>query len=120
MAGMHNMVRCLSMEYAPWGIRVNALAPGLITGDGQEYSKEEIFQIMGDDTLRRAGTPEEVANAVLWLASDEASFISGAIINVNGGVVSRSIKSKTWETGQSEFPRDFEPRAAVANTVAGQ
>ena len=108
MAGMHNLVRCLSMEYSPWGIRVNALAPGLIAGDGQEYSKEEIFQIMGDDTLRRPGTPEEVANAALWLASDEASFITGAVINVNGGVVSRSIESKTWLTGNSEFMREFE------------
>ena len=113
MAGMHNLMRCLSMEYSPWGIRVNALAPGLIAKDGQEYGEEEIFQIMGGDTLRRAGTPEEVANAALWLASDEASFVTGAVINVNGGVVSRTIETKTWLTGETEFLREFESRTAT-------
>ena len=108
MAGMHNLMKCVSMEYSPWGIRVNALAPGLITGDGGEFSKEEVFQVMGDDTLRRPGTPEEVANAALWLASDEASFVTGAVINVNGGVLSRSIETKTWRTGGTELPREFD------------
>ena len=108
MAGMHNLSRCLSMEYSPWGIRVNALAPGMIAGDGQKYTNEEVFRIMGDDTLRRAGTPEEVANAALWLASNEASYVTGAVINVNGGVVSRSMETKTWNTGETEFLREFE------------
>ena len=108
MAGIHNLTRCLSMEYSPWGIRINALAPGLIEDGGKDYTKEEISQIMGDDTLRRAGTAGEVANAALWLSSDEASFITGAVINVNGGVVSRSIETKTWLTGETEFLRDFE------------
>ena len=108
MAGMHNLTRCVSMEYSPWGIRVNALAPGLISGGGTEISKEEVFRIMGDDTLRRAGTPEEVANAALWLSSDEASFVTGAVINVNGGVVSRSMETATWMMGETEFKRDFE------------
>ena len=108
MAGMHNLMRCLSMEYSPWGIRVNALAPGLIEEEGQGFSKEEIFQIMGDDTLRRAGRPEELADAALWLASGEASFVTGAVINVNGGVVSRSMETETWLMGETEFLRDFE------------
>jgi len=108
MAGMHNLTRCLSMEYSPWGIRVNALAPGLIEGDGDGYSKEEILKIMGNDTLRRPGTAEEIANAALWLSSDEASFVTGAVVNVNGGVVSRSIETETWLTGESEFLREFE------------
>jgi len=108
MAGMHNLMRCVSMEYAPWGIRVNALAPGLVAEDGQAFTKEEVFQIMGDDTLRRAGTPDEIANAALWLSSDEASFMTGTVINVNGGVVSRSLETKTWLMGETEFQRDFE------------
>jgi 3-oxoacyl-[acyl-carrier protein] reductase len=108
MAGMHNLTRCVSMEYAPWGIRVNALAPGLVAGDGKEFTREEIFGIMGDDTLRRAGAAEEIANAALWLSSDEASFVTGAIINVHGGVVSRSMETKTWLTGETEFLREFE------------
>jgi len=108
MAGMHNMIRCVSMEYSPWGIRVNALAPGLIADDGESITKEEVFQIMGDDTLRRPGTAEEVAGAALWLSSDEASYITGAILNVDGGVVSRSMVTKTWQTGETEFLREFE------------
>jgi len=113
MAGMHNLTRCVSMEYSPWGIRVNALAPGLIEDDGNGYTREEILQIMGNDTLRRAGTAEEIANAALWLSSDEASFVTGAVINVNGGVVSRSIETGTWLTGETEFLREFETVDAV-------
>ena len=108
MAGMHNLTRCVSMEYSPWGIRVNALAPGLIAEDKTEISKEEVSRIMGDDTLRRAGRPEEIANAALWLSSDDASFVTGAVINVNGGVVSRSMETETWLTGETEFLREFE------------
>ena len=118
MAGMHNLMRCLSMEYSPWGIRVNALAPGFIAEDGQEHTSEDVFRVMGDDTLRRAGTPEEVANAALWLASDEASFVTGAVINVNGGVVSRTIETKTWMTGDTEFPRSFETGASAVKDAA--
>lgn len=108
MAGMHNLMRCVSMEYSPWGIRVNALAPGLIVKGGTDFTKDEIFRIMGDDTLRRAGTVEEVANVAVWLSSEEASYITGAVINVNGGIVSRSMETKTWLMGETEFLRDFE------------
>jgi 3-oxoacyl-[acyl-carrier protein] reductase len=108
MAGMHNMMKCISMEYSPWGIRANALSPGLIIEEDQDLTKEEVFQAIGDDTLRRAGTPEEVANAALWLSSDEASYVTGAVINVNGGAISRGLETKTWLTGETEFLRDFE------------
>jgi NAD(P)-dependent dehydrogenase (short-subunit alcohol dehydrogenase family) len=77
----------LAKEVAAEGIRVNAVRPGVI--------RTEIHAISGDPArverigqaapLQRAGEPEEVARAILWLASDEASYLTGAIVDVSGG-----------------------------------
>jgi NAD(P)-dependent dehydrogenase (short-subunit alcohol dehydrogenase family) len=81
----------VATELGPYGIRVNVIAPGgtvsgltarLVTGDHQDLTKAS--QIIGaNNPLRRAGTPEDIANAVLYLASDEASFTNGAVLVVD-------------------------------------
>ena len=70
------------------GIRVNAIAPGFIQTDMTANMPEKIIRMMGDKVpLRRWGKPEEVANAYTFLASNNASYITGTVLNVDGGVV---------------------------------
>jgi NAD(P)-dependent dehydrogenase (short-subunit alcohol dehydrogenase family) len=81
--GLEVLTRALSKEVAEDGIRVNAVSPGPIHTDANDPSvmPERINWI----PMRRFGKPPEVANAVLFLASPEASFITGSILNVSGG-----------------------------------
>lgn len=81
-------VRALAKEVGPLGIRVNGVAPGLIgTRFHDVFSTPEGRKATVERTpLRREGTPEDVAEAVLFLASDSASFLSGEIIQINGGL----------------------------------
>ncbi|HUQ74073.1 MAG TPA: SDR family oxidoreductase [Burkholderiales bacterium] len=77
----------LSKEVGPEGIRVNAIRPGVIKTEihasGGDPGRAE--RIGATAPLQRAGEPEEIARAILWLASDEASYVSGAILDVTGG-----------------------------------
>ena len=77
----------LAKEVAAEGIRVNAVRPGVIYTDIHASGGEpgRVDRIKGSVPMRRGGTPEEVANAVLWLLSDEASYLTGALIDVSGG-----------------------------------
>ena len=79
--------RGLSDEVAPLGIRVMGLAPGLIETDIHAKGGEpDRAARMGSTTpMGRAGTPQEIANAVLWLMSDEASYVTGSTLTVSGG-----------------------------------
>ncbi len=87
-AGLIGMTRVWARELGKYRIRVNAVAPGFILTDMVKTMPEKILQGMKDHTpLGRAGQPEDIANAYLWLASDAASFISGAVLSVDGGVV---------------------------------
>ncbi|MBW7982897.1 SDR family NAD(P)-dependent oxidoreductase [Enterobacillus tribolii] len=81
--------RSLAAELGEHQIRVNAVAPGLILGTrfhNQHTTKESADQTIRDIPLGRAGTPEDVANAICFLASEYDGFISGATIDINGGV----------------------------------
>lgn len=83
------LTKSLSNEFLPYGIRVNAVAPGLILGSRfheVNTSKEAQEAIIKNIALKRAGTCEEVARAVAYLASEYNGFISGAILDINGGV----------------------------------
>jgi NAD(P)-dependent dehydrogenase (short-subunit alcohol dehydrogenase family) len=77
----------LSKEVAAEGIRVNAVRPGLVVTDIHAAGGEpgRVERLKGSIPLGRGGLPEEVAHAILWLLSDEASFVTGAFIDVSGG-----------------------------------
>lgn len=80
----------LAVEWAARGIRVNAVAPGTITTEAVAELPEEYKAPMKEaHPIGRLGEPSEVANAILFLASDEASFVTGAILPVDGGYLAR-------------------------------
>ena len=80
------MTRALARELGPSGITVNAIAPGVIDTEMNATLTEEDRRALAEETpLCRLGTPREVAEAVLFLAGEGASFITGQIIGVNGG-----------------------------------
>lgn len=83
------LTRGLAVEYAPFGIRVNSLAPGFIeTALTERVLRIEAFSkaLLDQTPLKRFGTSEDVANAVLFFASDESSFITGAELAIDGGM----------------------------------
>lgn len=85
-AGLHELTRSVAIEGGPHGIRCNAVAPGLIWSRFVDKHRER-FQADADATpLRRHGRPEEVASVVAFLVSDDASYITGEIVNVSGGM----------------------------------
>lgn len=85
--GVLTMTRGLAKELGPKGIRVNAISPGMInTTFHNTFTKQEVREKVAAATpLRREGSPSEVADLVLYLASDLSSFITGASMEINGG-----------------------------------
>ncbi len=86
--GIVAMTETLALELAPYNIRVNAVAPGLIDTpmvDSVRQDPKAMEGILSRVPLRRAGEPEEVSNAVLFLASDESSYMTGSTMVVDGG-----------------------------------
>jgi 3-oxoacyl-[acyl-carrier protein] reductase len=87
-AGVIGMTRTWARELGRHKIRVNAVAPGFIETEMVRAMPAKILEAMVARTpLGRMGRPEDVANAYFWLASDQASFVHGAVISVDGGVV---------------------------------
>lgn len=86
-AGVLGMTRAMAKEFGPSGIRVNAIAPGLITTDFSRTgrSDESKDESAHDWPLRRAGRPHEIANGCLFLASDLSSYVTGTTLDINGG-----------------------------------
>lgn len=90
------MTKAMALDYAPYGIRVNSVNPGCIdtpmlasearaSGDVEKYMKKT----NEDHPIGRVGRPEEVAHAVLFLSSDEASFVTGAALSIDGGLTAQ-------------------------------
>lgn len=80
------MTQCLAKELGPLGIRVNAIAPGPIETEMiHQYNDDMLKQLASESSLRRLGKPEEIAQTALFLASEQASYINGEIIKVDGG-----------------------------------
>jgi 3-oxoacyl-[acyl-carrier protein] reductase len=86
--GVIAMTYTWSIELGPKGVRVNAVAPGFTETPMLETVPEKVLDdIRGKTPLRRLGKPEDIANAYLFLASDESSFVTGQVIAVNGGLL---------------------------------
>jgi NAD(P)-dependent dehydrogenase (short-subunit alcohol dehydrogenase family) len=89
-AAVISLTRSAAMEYAPQGIRINAVAPGRVVTDMMLRSGiADMSAVAAGLPLRRMGQPEEVANAVVWLASDAASFVVGHILATDGGFLAQ-------------------------------
>ena len=87
-AGVIGLTKALAKELAPSNITVNAISPGLIeTGMNSNISVEDLTSFVEDIPLGRTGSADEVAAAAYFLASDEADYITGQILGVNGGFV---------------------------------
>jgi len=86
-AGLEGFSRALAMEVGSRGITVNTVAPGFIDTDmTRELSEEQTQALLGKIPLGRYGMPEEIAAVVAFLASDQAGYISGETVHVNGGM----------------------------------
>jgi 3-oxoacyl-[acyl-carrier protein] reductase len=85
-AGLHGATKSLAIELASRGVTVNAVAPGIIATAMTEgvFNREAIEKLV---PMKRAGTPEEVAALVGFLASEQAGYISGQVISINGGMI---------------------------------
>ncbi|MGW1836414.1 SDR family NAD(P)-dependent oxidoreductase [Streptomyces sp. NPDC002067] len=109
-AAVHAMTRSLALEYAPHGVRVDALAPGMmdtpmavdsVAGAGGARRDELAAARAGMVPMGHQGTSQDVADAALFLASDESAFITGVILPVDGGF--------TLRTGAAEHPHRRPP-----------
>ena len=94
-AGVENLTMTLAVEWAPFGIRINAVAPGIIRSSGTaQYPPELLARGIAETPLKRAGTCEEVAAAIVFLASPGAQYITGATLRIDGA---QALWGRSWE-----------------------
>ena len=87
-AGVIGLTKALAKEVAPSGVRVNAVSPGVIMTDMMSgFTEDDIAALIADIPLGTLGKSEDIARAVLYLASDEARYITGQVLSVNGGMI---------------------------------
>ncbi len=87
-AGVIGLTKALAKEVGPSGVRVNAVSPGVVMTDMMAgFSERDIAALTEETPLMATGSPEDIAAAVLFLASERAKFITGQVLSVNGGMV---------------------------------
>lgn len=105
-AGILSLTRSLAVRYGPFGVRVNAIAPGTLRTQAWEQRQQkdpEVFERVAKwYPLGRIGEPEDVAGAALFLASDEATWISGAVLPVDGGLTAGNMEMAREIIGESD------------------
>ncbi len=87
-AGLIMLTRSWAREFGPQGVRVNAIAPGLIQTDLSAYYWKDparMRELVGDQPIGRIGQPRDIGFAAAWLLSDEAAFVTGQVITIDGG-----------------------------------
>jgi NAD(P)-dependent dehydrogenase (short-subunit alcohol dehydrogenase family) len=90
--GLDALTRCVAVEYAPYRIRCNAVCPGLVNtpmAEGLLKDAQRFEQVIAAYPLGRPGTPEEVAQLILYLASEDSAWMTGAIIPLDGGMTAQ-------------------------------
>lgn len=93
-AAVANLTQNLAREWAPFGVRVNALRPGFFPTDWSMkhfIDEERKAKIIHHTPMGRFGQPEELVGAILWLASDASSFVTGSVVTVDGGFTAMTI-----------------------------
>jgi meso-butanediol dehydrogenase / (S,S)-butanediol dehydrogenase / diacetyl reductase len=105
-AGILSLTRSLAVRYGPFGVRVNAIAPGTLKTPAWEQRQQkdpEVFERVAKwYPLGRIGEPEDVAGAALFRASDEAAWISGAVLPVDGGLTAGNMEMAREIIGESD------------------
>ncbi len=103
--GIIGLVRCIAHDYGSNGIRANAVAPGGMSGTPMMLATpaENLAPYAAQTAFARFARPEEVANAILFLASDEATYITGSVLIVDAGLTAFHPSGRQLEEGQATF-----------------
>jgi NAD(P)-dependent dehydrogenase (short-subunit alcohol dehydrogenase family) len=101
--GVEAMTRAMALDLGPYGIRVNAIAPGSI--DVRGFTPAEAAEKGETIPLGRVGTPEDIAGPVVFLASDDARYVTGVAISVDGGLIAQQRSPQVDQFPPSRFPR---------------
>jgi len=95
--GLRGLTKCAAMEYAEWNIRVNAVHPGIVLTPMVEGSQAFVEAMTEVTALDRPATPEDVARCVVFLASDEASYLTGIDLPIDGGFTALGVYREVWK-----------------------
>jgi 3-oxoacyl-[acyl-carrier protein] reductase len=110
-AGVHYFTRALAGELGPWNVTVNCYAPGMIPTEMNRFMEapvEHQRRLLDTLTIRRWGAPRDVANLVVFLASDHADYITGTMVEVSGGKLATQIPRLAWEAARAQGEADLE------------
>jgi NAD(P)-dependent dehydrogenase (short-subunit alcohol dehydrogenase family) len=107
-SGLNGLTRNIALDYGPKGIRANAIAPGAIFSPAAAAAldEDEAKSIRDNYLVGRWGTPEDVANAALYLASDEASFVTGIVLTVDGGLTIQTPEAAVRKSFRARWRND--------------